>query len=228
MVAGVVSPVSGVYVCATVVVVVTAAMENRDRRVRLVVKLQAAARGFLLRARLRALRGDYERVVSEVQGGLAGLSWVEGLVARPQFRSGDADPAAPHAPGDVPERDATRLPRGHKVENADLELGEGAQGMEPQAQGSPLLTPRGPEEEPPGTGDPAGVAPGSEGLPLLQKPPPVEVNMLGKPPSLEEPTSLENLQELRSSLAMELLWLQQAIASRKNYLTLRGHVARPR
>ncbi|XP_032815127.1 IQ domain-containing protein C isoform X3 [Petromyzon marinus] len=201
-------------------------MENRNRRVRLVVKLQAAARGFLLRARLRALRGDYERVVSEVQGGLAGLSWVEGLVARPQFCSGDADPAAPHAPGDAPERDATRLPRGYKGEHADPELGEGAQGTAPQAQGSPLLTQRGPEEAA-GTRDP-GAAPGLEGLPLLQKPPPVEVNMLEEPPSLEEPTSLENLQELRSSLAMELLWLQQAIASRKNYLTLRGHVARPR
>ncbi|XP_075925012.1 uncharacterized protein LOC116945113 isoform X1 [Petromyzon marinus] len=128
-------------------------MENRNRRVRLVVKLQAAARGFLLRARLRALRGDYERVVSEVQGGLAGLSWVEGLVARPQFCSGDADPAAPHAPGDAPERDATRLPRGYKGEHADPELGEGAQGTAPQAQGSPLLTQRGPEEAA-GTRDP--------------------------------------------------------------------------
>ncbi|XP_067867862.1 IQ domain-containing protein C [Heterodontus francisci] len=43
----------------------------------------------------------------------------------------------------------------------------------------------------------------------------------------EMPTTLEGLQKYRSSLAMELLWLQQAIASRKNYLILKQRLRTP-
>uniref|UniRef100_UPI00398F1AEB IQ domain-containing protein C n=1 Tax=Pristiophorus japonicus TaxID=55135 RepID=UPI00398F1AEB len=43
----------------------------------------------------------------------------------------------------------------------------------------------------------------------------------------EMPTTREGLQKYRSSLAMELLWLQQAIASRKNYLILKQRLATP-
>ncbi|XP_078422204.1 IQ domain-containing protein C [Cetorhinus maximus] len=43
----------------------------------------------------------------------------------------------------------------------------------------------------------------------------------------EMPTTLEELQKYRSSLAMELLWLQQAIASRKNYLILKQRLGTP-
>ncbi|XP_067862760.1 IQ domain-containing protein C isoform X2 [Heptranchias perlo] len=43
----------------------------------------------------------------------------------------------------------------------------------------------------------------------------------------EMPTTLEGLQKYRSSLAMELLWLQQAIASRKNYLILKQRLGTP-
>ncbi|XP_041069499.1 IQ domain-containing protein C [Carcharodon carcharias] len=43
----------------------------------------------------------------------------------------------------------------------------------------------------------------------------------------EMPATLEGLQKYRSSLAMELLWLQQAIASRKNYLILKQRLGTP-
>ncbi|XP_048413982.2 IQ domain-containing protein C isoform X2 [Stegostoma tigrinum] len=43
----------------------------------------------------------------------------------------------------------------------------------------------------------------------------------------EMPTTLEGIQKYRSSLAMELLWLQQAIASRKNYLILKQRLRTP-
>ncbi|XP_038051679.1 cell wall protein IFF6-like [Patiria miniata] len=38
------------------------------------------------------------------------------------------------------------------------------------------------------------------------------------------PTDLEALQKLRNSAALELLWVQQAISSRKNYLRLKSHM----
>ncbi|XP_043938509.1 IQ domain-containing protein C [Protopterus annectens] len=40
----------------------------------------------------------------------------------------------------------------------------------------------------------------------------------------ELPETLEGLRQHRSDLAMELLWLQQAITSRKNYLTLKQNL----
>ncbi|XP_072356517.1 IQ domain-containing protein C [Scyliorhinus torazame] len=43
----------------------------------------------------------------------------------------------------------------------------------------------------------------------------------------EMPATLEGLQKYRSSVAMELLWLQQAIASRKNYLILKQRLGTP-
>ncbi|XP_072404027.1 IQ domain-containing protein C [Chiloscyllium punctatum] len=43
----------------------------------------------------------------------------------------------------------------------------------------------------------------------------------------EMPTTFEGIQKYRSSLAMELLWLQQAIASRKNYLILKQQLRTP-
>ncbi|XP_078093341.1 IQ domain-containing protein C [Mustelus asterias] len=43
----------------------------------------------------------------------------------------------------------------------------------------------------------------------------------------EMPATLQGLQKYRSSLAMELLWLQQAIASRKNYLMLKQRLGTP-
>ncbi|XP_059805133.1 IQ domain-containing protein C [Hypanus sabinus] len=43
----------------------------------------------------------------------------------------------------------------------------------------------------------------------------------------EMPTSFQELQNYRSSLAMELLWLQQAIVSRKNYLILKQKLGAP-
>ncbi|XP_078279521.1 IQ domain-containing protein C [Rhinoraja longicauda] len=43
----------------------------------------------------------------------------------------------------------------------------------------------------------------------------------------EMPAAYEDLQNYRSNLAMELLWLQQAIASRKNYLILKQRLGAP-
>lgn len=43
----------------------------------------------------------------------------------------------------------------------------------------------------------------------------------------EMPTAYEDLQNYRSNLAMELLWLQQAIASRKKYLILKQRLGAP-
>ncbi|XP_069751184.1 IQ domain-containing protein C isoform X1 [Narcine bancroftii] len=43
----------------------------------------------------------------------------------------------------------------------------------------------------------------------------------------EMPTTQEELQNYRNSLAMELLWLKQAISSRKNYLTLKQQLGPP-
>ncbi|XP_062575493.1 uncharacterized protein LOC134237405 [Saccostrea cucullata] len=47
---------------------------------------------------------------------------------------------------------------------------------------------------------------------------------LEKEPS-QYPKDKESLQEMRKNIALELLWVQQAINSRKNYLKLKGQIA---
>ncbi|XP_007902509.2 IQ domain-containing protein C [Callorhinchus milii] len=55
----------------------------------------------------------------------------------------------------------------------------------------------------------------------------ISAGSLSKLQKKEMITSQEGLQKYRSNLAMELLWLQQAIASRKNYLILKQRLGTP-
>lgn len=76
--------------------------EGRRRLLRSVTRLQACARGFLLRRRLRSVREEFEAVVLEIEGDLRQLRWSGRVLQRPRFGPEDAPgpvPAGFGAPG---------------------------------------------------------------------------------------------------------------------------------
>ncbi|XP_074161463.1 IQ domain-containing protein C isoform X6 [Sminthopsis crassicaudata] len=174
--------------------------------VRRVTKLQACVRGRQTRRRLQSLRAEYEEVVRQVEGDLGGqLRWVGRWLPRPVF--------SPEAP---------RRPCGPRTEGGSSPVQEPPsrlQSEEPETDGgrkepSPV---KGPEQQ-------DGFRVGQEGIPQHSLMMEAGEPMLTRIPEALELTSASQpaqLQKLRRHLAMEMLWLQQAIVSRKKYLLLR-------
>ncbi|XP_075409637.1 IQ domain-containing protein C [Tenrec ecaudatus] len=165
--------------------------------------LQARVRGFLTRRQFRSLRAEYEATVREIEGDLSTVQWTEGCIPRPQFlpevkccHTWKAGERVLH-----PER--SHFPCKEEV---TLKTSEGSAAN----TGTVLcreVCPQLPAEqtEKPGRED-GGDSPGAGSSEATD-------------PGL--PCSRIELQHLHSHLAMELLWLQQAITSRKEYLILK-------
>ncbi|XP_043848053.1 IQ domain-containing protein C [Dromiciops gliroides] len=168
--------------------------------VRRVTMLQACVRGRQTRRRLRSLRAEYEEVVRQVEGELGGqLRWVGRWLPRPVFS---------------PETPRKRT----------LGLGAGGDSGPGPAQERPSRL-RGEEPERDGgwregKGSEQGAGPGPQHGLLMEA---GDTALTRNPEALELtlPSQPAHLQRLRRHLAMEMLWLQQAIVSRKKYLLLR-------
>ncbi|XP_049630817.1 IQ domain-containing protein C [Suncus etruscus] len=183
---------------------------------RKVSMLQACVRGFLVRRHFQSLRAEYEAIVREIDGDLGTLQWTEGWIPTPRFppqkakspwilQAGErTNPkrAEPTCLCKKPEKEAICEKTTLKVsrENSTLEGRLPHTDARPQGQSGKAHLDR------------------SADWQWMKKP---ETAGPGLPHSQME------LQELRSHLAMELLWLQQAINSRKEYLILKQTLRSP-
>nr|XP_015203935.1 PREDICTED: IQ domain-containing protein C [Lepisosteus oculatus] len=192
-------------------------MENPELERRLTV-FQALIRGFLVRRHFSSLRGDYEEIVREIDGDLSHLEWHGNLIPVPGFsyekgarpRSQDGPAAGP--PGAEPGSGS----RGN-------EPGPATEVLQPESvaldAGSGVLR--------------AGRRAGCAGLGAWASFGSVRSGPCPIPESRDQlqrremPTTREGLRIHRNDLAMELLWLQQAIASRKKYLVLKQRLGTP-
>ncbi|XP_031818141.1 IQ domain-containing protein C isoform X3 [Sarcophilus harrisii] len=176
--------------------------------VRRVTKLQACVRGRQTRRRLQSLRAEYEEVVRQVEGDLGGQPrWVGRWLPRPVFSpEARRRPCGPRTEGGS-RLDLVQEPPG-RLQSEEPETDRG------QKEPSPV---KGPEQQ-------DGFRVSQEGSPQ-----PSLLMEAGDPMLIRIPEGLEltpasqpaQLQKLRRHLAMEMLWLQQAIVSRKKYLLLR-------
>ncbi|KAL9825135.1 IQ domain-containing protein C-like isoform 1-T5 [Geothlypis trichas] len=182
--------------------------EGRRRLLRSVTRLQACARGFLLRRQLRSVREEFEAVVLEIEGDLRQLRWSGRVLQRPRFGTEDAPgpvPAGFVAPGaartaqviDSPPRPTCPEPCGAAQNPPDL--GRGAA--------------ESPEEEE------EGALEWDSDSSELETSPEIPEELQGLP--------RWELQALRTRLLLELLWVQQAIASRKHFLLLKHKLGVP-
>ncbi|XP_059344488.1 IQ domain-containing protein C [Ammospiza nelsoni] len=207
--------------------------EERRRLLRSVTRLQACARGFLLRRRLRSVRAEFEAAVLEIEGDLRQLRWSGRVLQRPRFGAEDAPGPAPAgfgAPGAA--RPAQHSP------GKPLDPGEAAENKKRKKWGK--LNPGGAERGgniPPSTPNPKNPKttpnPPDLGCGAAESPEEEEEGALewdsdsselgastGIPEELQGLPRWE-LQALRTRLLLELLWVQQAIASRKQFLLLK-------
>ncbi|XP_078536816.1 IQ domain-containing protein C [Lissotriton helveticus] len=215
-----------------------------DKTRKRVIALQAHVRGFLVRRRFQLLQKEYSDIVQEIEGSSAQLSWHGSLMPRPQFSRAfkgwplnkhklvsktpgslrgvqdllcqsktekevvkDSDPLCQHGTHEnyLPQKDedVTRL-----SQEGDAEVSHQRR-KDPGAcehidwllcsTGSSDWNSSFAETE---TKDGCRAPPLKDGGDDL-------------------PRNLSQLRQYRSHLAMEMLWLQQAIASRKNYLILK-------
>ncbi|XP_035201524.1 IQ domain-containing protein C [Oxyura jamaicensis] len=217
-----------------------------------VTRLQACIRGRQLRRRFRSLQQEYEEVVREIEGDLSELQWTGRYLPRPIFvpkksMQGRCSAVQEPVPSDKvstekteqeldasePERDwgcssSVKRPAQLQSEEDLSSPGEcdvarppnpGAEADKNTAKGCSALA----ESEEWQNSTVSSVwdstVQESESLESCLELPLEDIKEL--------PRTRAGLQSYRNHLIMELLWLQQAIVSRKNYLTLKQRLGTP-
>ncbi|XP_006895059.1 PREDICTED: IQ domain-containing protein C [Elephantulus edwardii] len=192
-------------------------MERKELLLKVSV-LQACVRGFLVRRQFQNLRAEYESTVREIEGDLSVVKWSQGCIARPQF-----------LPKNVKSHQTWKT--GERVSNPKKELGSHLAGRQPKKMmksgENPANLGRLPYQED-GSGPKAEQ---SRKTGKLSQGETRDSSRMESPETTNPETTsqleLQEIQHLRSHLAMELLWLQQAINSRKEYLILKKTLSSP-
>ncbi|KAM4872291.1 IQ domain-containing protein C [Thomomys bottae] len=195
---------------------------DRELLLRRVSVLQACIRGFLVRRQLQSLRAEYEAVVQEIEGDLSTLQWTSGWIPRPRF----LPEAKSHSSWKARER----------VQNPEQELWRQS---EKRAIWEEMMLKK-PGENP---SDLESLPCRNDGpwlraeqrkqarKPSQEKTRDNSISRMENPeatsPGAHSQYELQELQDHQSHLAMELLWLQQAINSRKEYLILKQTLRSP-
>ncbi|XP_055654135.1 uncharacterized protein LOC101924899 isoform X1 [Falco peregrinus] len=225
--------------------------EGWRRLLRAVTRLQACVRGYLLRKRFRNLRAEYEEVVREIEGDLSQLRWRGRLLPRPLFVPEIPTQGKHAAPQEAVPSDEAGTEKAQELDASEPERDWGCSSVNPTAQ---LQSKK--ELSSMGEGDGVSPPDfGADATKCTEKVciPPAENEdwqngsdissvwddaVLGAE-SLEGcleipledikelPRTRSGLQSYRNHLIMELLWLQQAIVSRKNYLMLKQRLGVP-
>ncbi|XP_012876003.1 PREDICTED: IQ domain-containing protein C isoform X2 [Dipodomys ordii] len=201
---------------------------DRELLLRRVSLLQACIRGFLVRQQFQNLRAEYEAVVQEIEGDLGTLQWTAGWIPRPRF---------------LPEAKSHRSWKAkERVQNPEQELWRHlpCKESEKRAMWEEMMLKK-PREN---SSDPGTLPCRDDSLWLLaeqskkarkpgqEKTRDTSISRMENPettgPGLSHSQyELQELQYHQSHLAMELLWLQQAINSRKEYLILKQTLRSP-
>ncbi|XP_031450657.1 IQ domain-containing protein C isoform X2 [Phasianus colchicus] len=219
---------------------------ERRRLLRAVTRLQAGVRGFLLRRRLRAVRAEYEEVVKEIEGELSELRWTGRWLRTPVFVAepvkeecsamqeavssdkGSTEKTQQERDVSKPEQDWGSSSSVKPTAQLQSEKELGSMGECSVASPTNLGAVTGKSTEKrcsapaeskewqntssvSSVWDSTDLEPGS--LKACLEIPLMDVKEL--------PRTQPGLQSFRNHLIMELLWLQQAIDSRKNYLKLK-------
>ncbi|XP_062996512.1 IQ domain-containing protein C [Elgaria multicarinata webbii] len=204
-----------------------------------VMVLQAFVRGHLVRKRFQSLKGEYESIVKEVEGNLDCLQWNRHSLPRPVFIPKSVqkllkfkelkDQEAGSNKTMTQERFCqeellseeecremllpSRLPAELVAEGEAGDMRQKVEHLMDHPSGNPCSLPVQREDPSNVSSEWSSTILDTESARLSQELPFRKVQ--------EMPQTVSDLQHYRKHLAMELLWLQQAIVSRKNYLILK-------
>ncbi|XP_023646710.1 IQ domain-containing protein C isoform X2 [Paramormyrops kingsleyae] len=201
---------------------------NLERRI---TAFQASGRGWLVRRDLGLARRDYEDIVREIEGELSGLLWRGAAMPTPRFpalsSAGSAGELSASCPGRRlgESRQETHMPEKDHGPGAPSQLCSTVEDSGPagsESEAVPRLHVSGGRDETGDGGVSHNVAVDCNYTSQLR-----QMGMQRQSWVRELPRTREELRLQRSSLAMELLWVQQAIGSRKKYLMLKQGLAAP-
>ncbi|XP_048860752.1 IQ domain-containing protein C [Brienomyrus brachyistius] len=201
-------------------------MSTRDFE-RRITAFQASSRGWLVRRELGLARRDYEDIVREIEGELSGLLWRGAVMPTPRFPAPSSAGSAGELSASCPGRwcgdsqQETHTPEKDHDPGAPSQLFSTVEDdgpAESESEAAPCL------HESDGRDETVShnVAVDCNYTTQLR-----QMGMHRQSWAQELPGRWEELRLQRRSLAMELLWVQQAIGSRKKYLMLKQGLAAP-
>ncbi|KAM8833075.1 IQ domain-containing protein C isoform 2-T2 [Synchiropus picturatus] len=169
---------------------------------------QARARGHLIREEVRHARENFIDIVTEIDGGLEHLVWRSSVIATPHFTDTD---------GPLQTQNYDLAAESLLAEVRPVDQGLNLQRTEAERDDSHMSNDR--ELDSPVRG---GLKENMRDV-WTGTDPVVQHGRPHKGPLLENiPRTPEDLQLHKDALTMELIWLQQAIHSRKKYLSLKS------
>ncbi|KAM9477405.1 IQ domain-containing protein C [Clarias gariepinus] len=188
---------------------------GRQEWINIMIHFQARCRGYLMRSELKSVQAEYEDIVRELEGAVEHLSWRGHVIPKPHFTEAnlDSDFSRYQWPKDVEE--ATVQDETPCLHSKVLvpERDEPSCGSEKDCR--EVSGPPGEEGERRDSGDESAALALQMSNSILQHAPPMRTLLK------DIAHTPDALKQHRNTLAMELLWIQQAIASRKKYLTLK-------
>ncbi|XP_073340075.1 IQ domain-containing protein C isoform X2 [Pagrus major] len=216
---------------------------DREKWEKMLTCFQASARGYMVRKEVRRAREDFEDVVREIDGGLTHLQWRETVIPSPHFT--DTDGLFPRPSSTAKGLDARASPQGPSATGVSSEerrdhpaLSEKieAERDDPQIKGQtslfkdcfPSNSVKGDrEKESTMVHNDGGVIESTGDSTPVWSSLELDMNYGSRQYCLaqEVPCTPEALRLHRNTLTMELLWLQQAIDSRKKYLSLKDRLS---
>ncbi|NP_932143.2 IQ domain-containing protein C isoform 1 [Mus musculus] len=188
-----------------------------DLFLRKVSTLQAGFRGFLVRRQFQSLRAEYEAIVQEIEGDLSTLQWTGGWIPKPVF---------------LPEAKSHQSWKAEKISNPEQKLWSHSPHKDSEKELIwEEMVQKKTEKSPANPGslcrDDSAWPQAEQGRKASQgNSQDTSVSKMENA-DLGLSQSQQELQEQRNHLAMELLWLQQAINSRKEYLILKQTLRSP-
>ncbi|KAG1950306.1 IQ domain-containing protein C-like [Pimephales promelas] len=203
---------------------------NEQTWIQILTQFQARCRGYVMRQGLLLVQAQFEDIVREIDGGLDHLQWRGNIIPKPHFtdtkslllqyersrfqchdhqddsegeqkiENEDSEKTLPQSDIQVPERDEAPETSSRDTSTPVEEIGENVVGQNLAEYSSTVCNAVN-----------SDVCHSS----LLQTG--TSLHSVLK----DTAHTPDSLKQQRSTLAMELLWIQQAISSRKKYLTLK-------
>uniref|UniRef100_A0A4W5NF83 IQ motif containing C n=1 Tax=Hucho hucho TaxID=62062 RepID=A0A4W5NF83_9TELE len=208
------------------------------------ILFQAHARGYLMRKELKCARSEFEDIVRDIEGDVNHLDWKGNIVAIPHFKEdGPSGIVTKKHAEEAPDRGSRPLEQPGEREGAQLMSDRlDPERDDPHSHGHASISR--------GSSSPPSCPPGGEGETESSQGEQLDgggmLESTGDTTTVwsslaldvsygcfqkgsqqwrslaqDVPHTPEALQLHRNNLAMEMLWLQQAIASRKKYLSLK-------
>ncbi|XP_060781202.1 IQ domain-containing protein C isoform X2 [Neoarius graeffei] len=201
---------------------------GRQEWINNIIYFQARCRGYLMRRELQRVQAEYEDIVRELEGGVEHLSWRGHFIPKPHFSDADMDSTFFSYP--QPKIQIQECSQGVEEVNVQDERPEVlVRDEEPSCS---------PERDCRETSSPPGGDTEREGMQRDSVAEKTALDLHLSSSVLQHASPMhtrlqdiahtpEALKQHRNTLAMELLWIQQAIASRKKYLTLKQKMDMP-